>query len=567
MKKHTDRAKWGEIPTVPFTAQSSETTARIKTGAWRNIEPFYKNVTPPCVGDCLAGEDVVRQLTLVSEDKFTSAVELLREANPFPAICGRVCPHPCELNCSRAELGGVIKIHMVERFLGDYSIEKGMQYQPRAKRKEKIAVVGSGPAGLSCAFYLAQEGFHVIVFESLDVIGGLLRTGIPPYRLPREVLDSELKIFGKLPVTFEFKKQLGVNISLDELKRFDASFISIGRYASRRLGLDNESAPQVYEGVNLLRSIHCGSVPSLGKTVIIIGGGNTALDCARSVLRLGCQPIIVYRRTENEMPAFKEEIEEAKEEGIKIITLAVPIQIKLKGSKLASVEFVRMELGKSDASGRPTPVPIQEDNFTLDADSLVKATGEIADLELLKSVVKVNQRGVVIDDNFSTPIAGVFSGGDCVGITGTVAEAIRDGRVAAASIEKYLTDTTNIKVNIANTRGVQSEPFDKKRLNTTYIENAMAVASHRVSPQHRIGSFCEVYEGFTRGDILYEAGRCISCGTCTLCDNCLVFCPDRAVKRNSSGYHIDYDYCKGCAICVEECPRGAIYMRGASKNK
>lgn len=565
MKKYTDRSSWGEIAGVPFTAQSSETTARIKTGAWRNIEPFYKNVVPPCVGDCLAGEDVVSQLTLVSECKFTSAVDLLREANPFPAICGRVCPHPCESNCSRVKLGGAIRVRMVERFLGDYSIEKKIQPLPKAKRKEKIAVVGSGPAGLSCAFYLAKEGFGVKIFESLDVIGGLLRTGIPPYRLPREVLDAELKIFDKLPVQFEFKKQLGVNLSLDELKKFDAAFISIGRYASRRLGLDNESAPRVYEGVNLLRAIHCGSAPALGKAVIIIGGGNTALDCARSVLRLGCAPTTVYRRTESEMPAFREEIEEAKEEGIDIITLAAPTRLNLKGSKLASVEFVRMRLGKPDASGRPAPVPIQGDNFTLDADSLINATGEIVDFELLKSAVKVNQRGVVVDDNFATAIPGIFSGGDCVGITGTVAEVIKDGRIAAASIEKYLTDATNIKVEVAKTRDVYAEPFDKSRLNATYIERTIAVALPRAAPQNRIGSFCEVSGGLAERDVLYEAGRCISCGTCTLCDNCLVFCPDRAIKRNSSGYHIDYDYCKGCAICVEECPRGAIYMRGASK--
>jgi NADPH-dependent glutamate synthase beta subunit-like oxidoreductase len=554
------------VQDVPPTAISLATTRYNKTGIWRHQEPYYQNMTPPCTDGCPAKQDIVKQLELVYYKKYEQAVNLIREVNPFPAICGRVCPHFCEKKCSRQHFGGAIAIQKVERFLGDFSIQNRMHYLPINSKKGRVAIVGSGPAGLTCAFFLARQGYQVTVFEAFDVIGGLLRTGIPPFRLPRNILDEELKIvFEKLPVKFETKMRLGVNLKFEKLKEFDAAFIAIGRYKSRALGIENEDHPQALVGIDFLCNFHLGKKPKTGKRVIVVGGGATAFDCARVIKRFGKNILMIYRRTEKEMPAFEHDVAEAKDEKIRIRFLTTPNRLIIKGKKIVALECIKMRLGEPDASGRRRPIPIPNSEFRIKADTVVKALGEDAGVEFLKDRLKIGRWGIEKDKNFMTSEKGIFAGGDCAGGPGTVVDAILHGRLTAISIDKYISGSSQIKEHPVEARGGLREVVSYERINPFYIESQPRVSSRCVSPRKRVKNFVEVNFGFSEEEVLYEANRCISCGTCTQCDNCIILCADSAIKRVDKGnnyfFEVNYDYCKGCGVCAEECPRGVIYIR------
>ncbi|MHC4606050.1 MAG: FAD-dependent oxidoreductase [Planctomycetota bacterium] len=531
---------------MPLNAGSLATTDFNLTGSWKVVEPFYQDLKAPCGSQCLAGGDTVKWLALASEGKYDEALGTLREANPFPAICGRVCPHPCESLCNRLDHGGAVAVHFVERFLGDYGIKNKVPVKSRAKRGEKVAVVGSGPAGLSCAFYLGRQGFDVTVFEGRDTIGGLLRTGIPEFRLPRDVLDAELEIFRDLPVKFETGKRLGKHVTKADLDRFDAVFLAVGLQASRKPRIDGEDLPEVLQGIDFLLAKETGNAPPVKGKVIVVGGGNTALDCARTVMRLGAEPIIAYRRTEEEMPAFPEEVAEARREGLEIQFMVIPLAVHGKDGHVSGIRLQKTRLGEPDESGRRRPVPIEGSEYDAPADWVIMALGEMVDKGPIEGLVP--------------PPDKYYIGGDLKG-AGTVGAAISQGRHVAADIEKRLAGSTGIATHLAEARGVSTDPVPPERINPTYIRPGDRKEGPERSPSERNKDFKEVHGGMTEEQARREAMRCLACGTCVRCDNCMIYCPDRAIVRDGDGYKFLYDYCKGCGICVEECPRGASHIR------
>ena len=617
-----------EMPLLPM---SLGTTLVNKTGSWRYIRPVYVDKTPPCNHDCPAGADVVGYLALIKEGKYREAWELIKQENPLPGVCGRVCPHPCESECNREELGGAIAIHVQERFLADWAASQRPTVQASRRHDAEVAVIGSGPAGLSCAYHLARLGYPVTVFEALPVAGGMLRTGIPEYRLPREVLDREIADIKALGVEIRTGMCLGDNLQISELGDYGAVFVAVGLQASRRLNIPGEDARGVIPGLEFLKEVNLSGAPIpgrdgshaadwracepallqnrdplnldgvalVGSRVAVIGGGNTAIDAARSALRLGSEVTILYRRTWAEMPAIAEEIQEALEEGVSIRYLTTPIELLTENGRVIGLKCVRMELGAPDESGRRRPIPIEGSEFTIEAGTVIPAIAQEVDTAFLQAVSRNLEAGdwnleaergrIAIDETGLTTEEGVFAGGDVAIPFGTVAHAIGSGKRAALAIDQYLRGEKLSgfppldAVVHAVPKDIDPAIVRFEDLNLAYFEELGRPAQPQKPVEGRIRGFEEVNLGFGEEEAQAEAARCFSCGTCNLCDTCFVFCSDIAIARLSpapypaplarlngaapspvseatlkAGYEINYDYCKGCGVCAEECPRYAI---------
>ncbi|MBC8249369.1 MAG: FAD-dependent oxidoreductase, partial [Anaerolineales bacterium] len=427
---------------MPYLPMSLGTTLVNKTGSWRYIRPLYLDRTPPCNHNCPAGADVVGYLALIKEGRYEEAWELIKQENPFPGVCGRVCPHPCESECNRGELGGAIAIHTMERFLADWAArneKRGTRDEsPVTHSSSLVAVIGSGPAGLSCAYHLARRGYPVTVFEALPVAGGMMRVGIPEYRLPRQVLDQEIADIEALGVEIKTGMRLGDNLPMSELDGYDAIFIAVGLQKSRKLNVPGEDAEGVIPGLEFLKRVNSGEEVRGGPRVAVIGGGNTAIDAARSALRLGSEVTILYRRSRAEMPAIADEIEEALAEGVNIRYLTAPVELLTEKGRVTGLKCVRMELGMPDESGRRRPLPIAGSEFTIKADTVIPAIAQEADLSFLQLPtsnlqlpVEVEQGRIAINDAGATTRPGIFAGGDVATPFGTVAHAVGSGKRAA----------------------------------------------------------------------------------------------------------------------------------------
>ncbi len=416
-------------------------------------------------------------------------------------------------------------------------------------------MIGSGPAGLSFAYYLARAGLGVDVFEKESLPGGLLRTGIPGYRLPKEVLDKEIGKLERLGVHFITNTTFPKDISLLDLQnKYQAVFLALGAQKERRLEIPNEDAEGVLEGISFLRAVNLGKRTKLGKKVLIIGGGNTAVDCARVAKRLGREAIILYRRTRQEMPAHPEEVAGLEEEGVKIEFLVAPVKVLLNRRKeVKGVECVRMKLGAPDVSGRRRPIPVKGSNFIISGETVIKAIGEGVELEKIPEEIEKTKWGVKTDQYGGTNLPRIFAGGDCVSGPRTVVEAIAGGRKAA---EKVLFDLKKREELVKEEKRVVVE---FSHLNTFYFEKMKRTEMRRLMGKGR-KSFGEINLGYNEEELLREANRCFSCGVCNHCDNCYIFCPDLSVKKTEDEYSFDYDYCKGCGVCARECPRSAITM-------
>jgi 2-oxoacid:acceptor oxidoreductase delta subunit (pyruvate/2-ketoisovalerate family) len=518
------------------------------TGSWRTERPVYLSRIPPCNHQCPAGENIQGWLFHAESGNYQEAWRTLVEDNPFPAIMGRVCYHTCEGSCNRGQLDLPVGINSVEHFLGDEAIAKGWKLpQPAASSGKKVMVVGAGPSGLSAAYQLARLGHAVTVIEAGPLPGGMMRFGIPQYRLPRQVLDAEVQRIVDLGVRIEYNTKVDNVLQAKESGGFDAVFLAVGAHIAKRAYIPAGDSAKVLDAVSVLRSMEGEDRPLLGRRVVVYGGGNTAIDVARTAKRLGAtESIIVYRRNRDKMPAHDFEVEEALQEGVMIKWLST---IKQAGESSIMVEKMAL-----DDKGFPQPTGEFE---TLEADSVVLALGQDVDLSLIEGVPgMIVQDGVVqVNAQMMTGHDGIFAGGDMVPADRNATVAIGHGKKAARCIDAWLRGTVHVPAP-------KNEVASFDLLNTWYYSDAPKTVRPMLDIIRRQSTFEEVQGGLDESNALFEARRCLSCGNCFECDNCYGVCPDNAVIKlgPGKGFEFNYDYCKGCGICVSECPCGSIKM-------
>jgi len=531
------------------------------------LRPKYVEKKPPCQATCPSGNNIrefVRTIAQAervgqsNEEALERAWQIYTNTSPFPSVCGRVCPAPCETECNRKELEGAVSINKVERAIGDYGVEKGLGLKmlTEEKKPQKVAVIGGGPSGFSCAYQLARRGYGTTVFEALDKPGGMLRWGIPGYRLPESILDAEIQKILDLGVELKCGVKVGKDVSIDELQQsYDAIYVALGAQQGVTLGVDGEEAPNVFSGVDFLSRFHHGEQLDLGSdvVVIIVGGGDTAIDAARICKRLGANVTVLYRRTIEEMPAIKEEVEEAIEEGIKIEFLAAPTGFKKEGDLVTAMCCIRMELGEPDDSGRRRPVPIEGSEFEIPASAVISAISQKPDFSGFESLL--DGKWISIDDQGATEVDGIWAGGDVAQLD-LVTTAVGHGRRAAEAIERKFLGTAAEPDNMPVIR------TDKMRLDL--YEKAERQEPASLGVDERLGEVeKEVNQGLTDEQLIVESRRCMSCGMCFDCEKCWLFCQDQAVdKPLEKGvlYKFKLENCTGCKKCAEECPCGFIEM-------
>ncbi len=517
-----------------------------RTGTWRTERPVYVDRLPPCNSACPAGENIQGWLAHAESGDYEAAWRVLTQDNPLPAVMGRVCYHPCETSCNRAQLDSAVGINSVERFLGDEALKRGWVFdKPAQKTGKRVLIVGAGPSGLSAAYHLARAGHEVVMRDAGPYAGGMMRFGIPKYRLPRVVLDGEVKRILNLGVKLELNSK--VSDIREAMRGFDAAFLAVGAHIGKRAYIPAGASARILDAVSVLRSMEGQEKPKLGRRVIVYGGGNTALDVARTAKRLGAEEaIIVYRRTREKMPAHDFELEEALQEGVLVKWLST---IKQAGESSITVE--KMQL---DEKGFPQPTGELE---TLAADSVVLALGQDVDLSLLNGVpgLEVENGVVKVGSNMMTGHSGLFAGGDMVPSERTVTVAVGHGKKAARHIDAWLGNKTYEK-------GAKHELAGFEKLNPWYYSDAPKTVRPLLDLIRRQSTFEEVQGGLDEQNALFEARRCLSCGNCFECDNCYGVCPDNAVIKLGPGkrFQFNYDYCKGCGLCAAECPCGAIQM-------
>jgi NADH-quinone oxidoreductase subunit F len=471
----------------------------------------------PCQNACPVGMDIPGYVSMIAAGQFEEAVRIARETNPFLSVCGRVCDHPCMLKCRRNQLDEPVAIRTLKRFIGDYARENHLSpavWISDEKRDERVAVIGAGPSGLSCSYFLARLGYKVTVFERLPVAGGMLAVGIPAYRLPRELLQAEVQLIRDLGVEIHTGVTAGRDIKLSELfdRGYKAIYMAVGMSGDRAMGIPGENSAGIVQGVDFLTNVSLGKHVDVGHRVAVIGGGNTAVDAARTLVRLGVEEItIVYRRTREEMPAFAEEIREAEQEGVKIILLAAPVKVLADArGHVIGLECTRMRLGDFDNKGRRVPIPIENDTFTLQVDTIIPAIGEFADVHELSNGqlnLKTNRNGTIAaDDDGRTSVPGIFAGGDVAIGAATVIKAIAAGERAAVAIDRYLTGADHREYPWRQRRR-SPVPYD------TTVEPVVApmLSTELLPVSIRRRSFAEVQVAIDPKTAIKEAQRCLRC--------------------------------------------------------
>ena len=532
--------------------------------------PIYVKQTPPCTAGCPAGNDIRSWLTIVQQtelrqrswkESYELAWHEASKTTPFPAVCGRVCPHPCETNCNRnMKDDGAVNISSFERFIGDYGINVGLQHKKLTTqvKDKKVAVIGAGPAGLSCAFQLARRGFPVTVFEAFAKPGGMLRYGIPPYRLPRNILDAEIEAIVRTGVKIICNTVIGEDKSLDELQaEFDAIFIGIGAHKGVQLGVEGEDAPNVFSAVRFLKMINSGETVHLGARVIVVGGGHSALVIARIARRLGAEVTVLYRRTIVEMPATEDEVSEALAENIDIRYLIAPVGIRSENNKAVAVECMKMKLGEPDDSGRRRPVPVEGSRLEVPCTALILAISQRPDWKDVERYVS-NNGWLKPDENWSVDGA-IYVGGDAIS-PDRVTTAIGHGRMAA---ERMAAQLEGKRFRPPSESGI----ITPEKLRLSYYEEMERNERRWMPVEERFTGTIdlEIDFGITEEQFRAEAMRCMSCGLCFECNQCMIFCPQRAISafpQNPVGevMFTDYTKCVGCHICAQACPCGYIQM-------
>lgn len=528
--------------------QPIDLTHEKSTGPFRTKRPIYLNLLPPCNNACPAGENIQAWLSLATEGKFFEAWQTILNDNPMPAVHGRVCYHPCELACNREQLDGSVSIHAVERFLGDKALAENWTPKITAKASgKKVLVIGAGPSGLSCAHHLALLGHQVTILEAGPLPGGMMHFGIPAYRLPRNVLMGEIARIERMGVKIVLNHPVTDAMAEKEAGGYDAVFIAVGAGLGKRTEIPARDAGKVLDAVKFLRDVELGNPPKLGRRVAIYGGGNTAMDAARVAKRLGVEPLIIYRRDRDHMPAHPFEADEAMEEGVKIHWLRT-----IKSIEADEFQVEEMEL---DENGKPKPTGRFE---TLKADDLIMALGQDTDTSFLDNVPGIKRQSdgtVEVDGQMMTGCPGVFAGGDMVPSERSVTIAVGHGKKAARNIDAFLSAGTYAK---AAKKDLAS--FDKLRL--WYYTEADKQLQEHLEMKKRRETFDEVLKGLDQKGAIFEAKRCLSCGNCFECDGCFGACPEDAIVRlgKGKGYEVKYELCTGCATCFDQCPCYAISM-------
>ncbi len=493
-----------------------------------------KQGVPPCRDACPIHLNAQGYVQLISEGRFTEALALIRETLPFPGTIGRICIHPCETECKRKEVDQPVSICSLKRAAADLGEEDGeVEITVDEEKGKKVAVIGAGPAGLLAAYDLRRKGYAVTVFDAFPKAGGTLLSGIPEYRLPRAILEKETDIVSKLGVEFRFDTTVGKDIPFDQLKKeYDAIFIAIGTHISARLKIDGEELKGVVHGIDFLRAINLGEEVTVGKKVAVVGGGNAAIDAARTLLRAGAEEVnIIYRRSRREMPANETEIEEAENEGIKLHLLSNPVRLIGEGGKVTRMECIRMKLGEPDASGRRRPIPVEGSEFMMEVDMVIPAIGQSPNAEFLgeKAGLKRARNGTLNVDHttLETGIAGVFAGGDAVTGPASAVEALAAGRKAAISIDRYLSGEELRKDR-------EDEWIKPKELTVTTkgVEKKPRVKMPTLDVAGREGNFTEVDKGFSQEEAISEAKRCLSCAGCCECMSCVTACEAKAIDHS-----------------------------------
>jgi formate dehydrogenase beta subunit len=519
------------------------------TGALRTRRPAYVDFLPPCNDACPAGENIQAWLALAQNKEYEAAWRELVRNNPMPSIHGRVCYHPCEDVCNRAFTDSPVSIHAVERFLGDLALENDWQFEkPSQKTSKRILIVGAGPSGLSAAYQLIRLGHSVEICEAGPVAGGMIHFGIPAYRMPRDELQAEIKRIENLGVKISLNHRVDDVLEEKTAGKFDAVFIAVGAHISKKIDIPNRDAGKILDAVSFLSQANDGEPPKLGRRVAIYGGGNTAMDAARTAKRLGAtEAMIIYRRDRSSMPAHDFEADEALEEGITINWLRTIKEIDRSTFKV--------EVMKLDDNGRPQPTGEYEE---LEADSLILAVGQDTDTAFLESVPGIefqSDHTVVVDANMMTGHTGIFAGGDMVPSDRSVTIAVGHGKQAARHIDAYLNQTSY-------QRAPRNALVGHEKLQLWYRTNAPQVEQNRLPLEERADGFEEILHNLKEPEAQFEAARCLSCGNCFECDGCYGACPEDAIIKLGPGnrYKFDFDKCTGCAVCYEQCPCHAIDM-------
>ncbi len=531
----------------------------LNTGTWRSAIPVHQKRTSPCHNACPLEGEIPAWIQLAREEHYREAWLTLAANNPMPATTGRICHHPCEGSCNRGQYDGAVSINALEQFVGDLALEQGWPLpEPQTGLKQKVAVIGGGPAGLSSAFQLRLKGYQVTLIEARAELGGVLRYGIPRYRLPVKVVDGEIRRLLQLGMEVSLNRQVAAGDLAGLAKEYDAVFLAIGAGKAKLLPQFPAGDARVLNGLHFLQAANMGESPRLGSQVAVIGGGSVAMDAARSARRLGCEVKVLALESRTSLPAQTDEVREALEEGVVLYDGVMVQEVKADGVRL-SLACSKVVLDPAAPQGVLRPLVLPGTGFTLEADKVILAVGQDAELSGWDGELNSDGGLLEVDSSGMTSRQGVFAGGDAASSDRYVSAAIGQGKRAADAIAAYLSG----EARSDGTAGREGE-VSFSEVNTFYFPESPRQERGILPVEARLGNFGEVKSGYARAEAQLQAERCFSCGQCLECDNCYYFCPDMAVIKDSSlteHYRVLDQYCKGCGSCVEECPRGAVVLK------